>query len=345
MNNWKYLFFSAVISALLSEVILFCNADMMIASGMGTYLTEEELHLVIPVVMAGFSLVVGLTTLKKRKTCLDIGINALTPWIFVLYLFVLKYKPRFTLWFLLAAMAGISYLTVKTNRMQADLPLRRRMRRLYYRCRRFIVVFSMVTMIPAGMYIRSQQQTAQMRLMHYVEGFHVENGSELAASELYFPEEAQWKKFSINEKMEYMEYFAETCFQELGVEAVPFCLNDEMEDRNLACFNYEENLIYVNRNFLQNDRLCSLQNAIYLTAHECYHVAQCQIIKSLMILEEAGFDYGGMEYYEEAVRLADALHSYGEDRKNYQEYKTNEMEVQAEAYGREKMTIATERYH
>ncbi len=344
MSNRMYLFFSIAASALLSEVILSCSADMMIASGMGTFLPEKELHLVILMLMVLLALVAGLTSMKKRKTWLDVAINALAPWLIVLYGYVLKYKMQFVVWILAAAAVCILSFALEMNRKMACLPLRRRLRRLYYKSRRFLVVFSMITMLPAGVYLRCQQQTAQMRLMHFVKDFDTADESELAVSDLYIPDEAQWRTLSVKEKMEFMEYFAETCFQELGVEAVPFCLSDEMEDRNLACFAYEQNVIYVNRSFLENSTLCSLENVIYVTAHECYHVSQCQIIYSLMLLEEAGFDYHRMEYYEDAVQLAEALHTYGEDRSNYQTYKTNEMEVQAEAYGKEKMAVLTEKY-
>lgn len=341
MNNRMYLFFSVAASVLLSEVILSCSADTVIASGMGMFLPEKEQHLIIPVLMVSSTLVVGLTSMKKRKTWLDVAINVLAPWLIVLYGYVFKYKSQFVLWMMAVVAVCIFCFAVEINRKMAYLPLRRRLRRLYYRSRRFLVFFSMITILPAGVYLGYQQQTEQARMLYFVEDFEAEKEYKMNVSELYIPDKEPWRTFSVAEKLEYMEYIAGICFQELGVQAVPFCMSDEMENRNLACFNYEENLIYVNRNFLKNDSLCSLENVIYVTAHECYHVAQCQIIKSLMILEEAEFDYRGMEYYEDAVRLAEALHSYREDRTSYETYKLNEMEVQATAYGKEKVAILT----
>ena len=343
MSGQMYIVFSLMANILLSKIILLNYINLMIASGIKPLLSQENMLTVFPLLLAGGTLAAAFTTIKKRKTWFDVGINALFPWFIVVFLYVCRCKPKVGLGILAVFAVCVFSVIVVTMHRLAHQPLRCRMKHMYYRSRRILFFFLLLIVVPIGAYIGIPQEK-KVHFLRFAQNYRTVEITEPSFSLLDIPDEVRWKVLSAEQKLEYLQVFAEACFQELGVEKVTLYISDEMENKNMAHFNYQKNAIFINRTFLENREICSLRKAFHVTAHECCHVAQYQIIYSLMILEKAGFDYHGMPYYEEAIHLAEAMSIYNEDKETYLTYSANEMEVQAEAYADEKECLLAERY-
>ena len=175
MTKQRYIFFSIVTNILLTKIVLSASKHLVTASGMGWFPYEGNLHLVLPLLMPLLSLFGAVMTIqKRRKTGFDILINVLTPWLLLLFLYVWKSSLKAGICLLIGVVVCVVFVLLEGNRRLVHLPLSHRRKRLYYTSRSVLMIFLMLTLIPAGVYSKYRQQAEQMHLQQFVEEFDVE---------------------------------------------------------------------------------------------------------------------------------------------------------------------------
>lgn len=290
---------------------------------------QEKMFFLFP----GLAFLGAVTTLKKRNSFQDVLINVAAPLNVLLILKALQYYPVITFEVLIAATAFTVY-KVKTSRgiWRYDWCFKK-IRLIYYVCRKQLVYFLLFVFAPLAVWIGYQEYARSDEVLTQFQAEKEEMKME-ETSELHLVTEEEWETLTAEERFGEVKKIVAYETDKLGVGSVDLFAVKELIDGRAAYYSHEDHAISVNIIYLNQ---CSLEEAAHVAAHEAYHGYQNRILDSLKALEEAGIDVESLAYYEEAIELKKAFGNYYLDSLSFDSYSANLMEVQAEIYADEEL--------
>lgn len=345
MKNLKYLILSVLLAMVLMFTILpyYCISSITIP-GIDLYFSYDEVYRFFYVFFPICSFFGAVTTLRKKKTPEDVLINVTLPLLGLLYLRVCKEFMAICMLLLVLVLAFAAWNIYDAMTVSKRWDTGKKCRYAYYHIRKDVTMVLFAVLVPLALGITINENTFNSRIHTFFRNYTAAESEELLPTSLTYElsSEEDWKTHdSLEEKVWQLQWVANDCLGELGVTSVPVEVVTTLDATVLGSYSEADKTIYVNKEFLKNS---TLQKAIHVIAHECHHRYQHAIIQSLMILKEADFPYEKLGYYQNAAKLLKGAMEYKEDKENYFEYLKNEMELQADAYAKEKVAEISEKY-
>lgn len=295
--------------------------------GWNIYWSYDDVQRSMMLLFVIASFVGAITTLKKRNTMEDIFLNIGFPLVVLLTLKCLQYHVMYTISVLTFAIV-LSVCKVIDFVYSEYFPenIFKRIRIIYYICRKRIVYLLIFTLAPMAVYVNYEENSTNARIFF-------ETTSEEEDISYEKPDLVSVKQFEnliVEDKLQMMREFADYECNKLGVPPVRGLFGiKEITDGTLAYYSHVEEAVYFNIIYLDQ---CSLEEAIHITSHEIFHRYEHVLIDTLQVLEEAGVEYERLEYYKEAQELEAASDNYYMDSLSMDSYHKNELEVKAEEY-------------
>lgn len=295
------------------------------------YVQQKMLWLFPGLAFAG-----AITTLKKRNTVEDVFFNIAFPLIILLVLKVVQYHPALTI----GAVSGavifsiMSINDIRTDERTKEMGRFKKMRLGYYAARKCIVYILLFALAPMAVWVGfHEDRDSDSYLTYYSLWAESDDEIDEEENQLDIVSAKAWDNLSVESRFSEVSKLTTYFMQDLGVGGVNIYAVKELTDGTLAYYSDDEQTISFNVIYLAE---CSLEEAIHVTAHECYHHYEREIIRSVETLQEAGFDCENMDVFEEAVALKKADDYYYLDSLSYDTYSENLLEKGSEEYA-EKM--------
>ena len=280
----------------------------------------------------GLALAGAITTLKKRNTVEDVFLNVAFPLIILLVLKVVQYHPAFTIGAVTVAVifSITSIVDINADMWTGKMEKSKRMRLGYYAARKCIVYILLFTLAPMAVWVGyHEDRDRDSYLTYYSLWANSDDEINEEENQLDIVSSRTWDNLSVESRFSEVSKLTTFFLQDLGVEGVNIYAVKELTDGTLAYYSDEEQTISFNAIYLAE---CSLEEAVHVTAHECYHRYEHEVIRSVETLQEAGFDCENMDVFEEAVALKKADDDYYLDSLSYDTYSENLLEKGSEEY-------------
>ena len=285
----------------------------------------------------------ALSTIKKRVNFEDVFLNVSAPVIWLLFLKVLQYHAVLAIGTMLFAGIIFGYVWSRFSfRNKKVLNRSKKVRLIYYGCRRRIIYVLLVTFTPMVIWVNYQESEQSEKYLVAFKSLQSERASEQQNIELNIANEEQWKQLNAEERFLEMTKLVDYECNKLHVGSIDVFAIKEITDGRLGYYDSNAEAVYINVAYLNNS--CSLPEAVHIIAHECYHRYTDKVIESLTYLEEAGMNYEALEYYHDAVVLKEAASTYYLDSLEYDTYNENELERQAEQYADTEVELLKEKF-
>lgn len=276
----------------------------------------------------------AITTLKKKVTFEDLFINCIQGLTILLGLKAAQYyMPVVTI--TIAALLVFVSLIIKSvwhNSLYKNTNTFKKIRISYYKSRRVAAYLLLLVFTPLGIMVGFKENGRQSRLNLLYYSLYAEetDSTDIDSLQLNIVTTETWENLSTESRFNELEKAASYFLTERGVNnGTNLYAVKELTDGTLAYYNDRENSISFNVSYLSE---CTLEEALEVTAHECYHKYEHELIRSIQTLEELGFNCCSMPFYIEAVELEKADNSYGLDSLTWEGYSTNKLETDANKY-------------
>lgn len=339
LSKSSYLLLSVAAALLLIFTALpyYCLTSIAFP-GWNIYWGYEEIQRNMMILFPTLSFIGAVTTLKKKNSVEDLFLNISAPLVVLIFLKVLQYHVVYSINALLIACVFAIYKVIDfVYSEHFPKNILKRIRMIYYICRKRIIYFLLFSLAPMAVYVNYQESIDSGRIIF--EATVEENDENDNLETLDLVSAKQWNMLVAENRLQEIKEFADYECNKLGINPVEVFGIKEITDGTLAYYSHAEEAVYFNIIYL-ND--CSLEEALRVTSHEIYHRYEHAIIDSLEVLEEAGIQYEELEYYKEAKEIKNASDNYYLDSLSYNTYSQNLLEIKAEEYAKEEVNYLKE---
>lgn len=295
--------------------------------GWNIYWSYEEIQKKMLFLFPVLSGIGACSTIYKKNDIEDVVLNIALPFVVLLSLKTFQYIPwvfLVVLW--LGIMFTVSGVSNFENGKGRYCGKAKRLRIIYYICRKRMIYFLLFLLIPMAVWVNYQENDNDERIL-----FQSNSDESLVNEEecsLYLSQD-EWEELTVEERYKKIEEFTLFECERLGVGEVNIYALKEMYESRLAYYTSEENAIYYNVYFLDE---CTLREALHTACHEVYHKYEQAIVDSLAVLEDSGTEYETLAYYNEAIEMKIATENYWNDSQEMDTYTQNYLEMKSEEY-------------
>lgn len=339
LSKSSYLLLSVATALLLIFTALpyYCLTSIAFP-GWNIYWGYEEIQRNMMVLFPTLSFVGAVTTLKKKNSVEDLFLNISAPLVVLIFLKVLQYHFVYSINALVIACVFAIYKVIDFVYSEYfPENVLKRIRMIYYICRKRIIYFLLFSLAPMAVYVNYQENTEGGRIFFEATAEENDKNANLETPDLVSAK--QWDMLVVENRLQKMKEFADYECNKLGINPVEVFGIKQITDGTLAFYSHQEESVYFNIIYLNE---CSLEEALHVTSHEIYHRYEHAIIDTLIALEEAGIPYEELEYYEEAKELKSASDNYYLDSLSYSSYSQNILEIKAEEFAKNEVKFLRE---
>lgn len=275
-----------------------------------------------------------LTTLQKRVSLEDVLLNVMAPFVVLMVIKIFQFQILFVL---TAVGFAVTMSVVKVIRFVHSKKYPKGswkgVRLAYYVIRKRLICSLFFLLLPMSVFVNFYEDSERERIIHSAS---IEEGTvNDYEEELTLPSETEWEAMTVDERFDTLAYFTRYENGQLGLESKTEVYSiKELTDGRLAYYSSDDDAFYYNVFFL-NDT--SLEEALHVACHESHYRYAQVIIDSMLLLDESEIEYGTIACFEEAIKYKDAARDYYFDSLEYDSYKSNYIEEQAELYAKEEM--------